>query len=146
MAFLAWRWFRPPIAWLLTAAAIGVAFASVYTQNHYAVDSIAGVVWALGLQVFVAPVLLRGLRSCESRSPRVPLVRSMARQQVPPNFGDTPVSWRLHSCFAMMQREKRGKAFIRKLLYWWHGCCIIYVRDKQECERCEEQGFDELVN
>ena len=63
MAFLAWRWFRPPIAWLLTAAAIGVAFASVYTQNHYAVDSIAGVVWALGLQVFVAPVLLRGLRS-----------------------------------------------------------------------------------
>lgn len=59
MAYLALRWFRRPSAALLAAAALGVTLSSVYTQNHYAVDALAGVVWALALQLLVAPVLLR---------------------------------------------------------------------------------------
>ncbi len=59
MAYLALGWFRRPVAALLSAAALGVTVSSVYTQNHYAVDVLAGVVWALALQLLVAPALLR---------------------------------------------------------------------------------------
>ncbi len=59
MAYLALRWFRRPVAALLAAAAVGVTVSSVYTQNHYAVDVLAGIIWALALQLVVAPALLR---------------------------------------------------------------------------------------
>ncbi len=59
MAYLALRWFRRPVAALLAAAAVGVTLSCVYTQNHYAVDALAGIVWALALQLVVAPALLR---------------------------------------------------------------------------------------
>ncbi len=59
MAYLALRWFRRPVAALLAAAALGVTLSSVYTQNHYAVDALAGIVWALALQLLEAPALLR---------------------------------------------------------------------------------------
>ncbi len=59
MAYLALRWFRKPVVALLAAAAVGVTLSSVYTQNHYAVDVLAGVVWAFALQLVVAPALLR---------------------------------------------------------------------------------------
>jgi membrane-associated phospholipid phosphatase len=50
-AVLAWRWFRRPVAIALTIQAAAVLLATVYTQNHYAVDTLAGFVWALSLQL-----------------------------------------------------------------------------------------------
>ncbi len=52
-------WFKAPAAFALTAGALGVVLSTVYTQNHYAIDLLAGVVWALGLQIAVAPAIVR---------------------------------------------------------------------------------------
>jgi membrane-associated phospholipid phosphatase len=56
-AVLGWRWLSRPARWLLTLQAGGVLLATVYTQNHYAVDALAGLVWALGLQLGLVPAL-----------------------------------------------------------------------------------------
>jgi len=58
-AVLGWRWLSRPVRWLLTVQAAGVLLATVYTQNHYAVDALAGLVWALGLQLGLVPTLTR---------------------------------------------------------------------------------------
>lgn len=42
IAVFAWRWYRPAAAALLTVEAAGVFVATVYTQNHYAIDAVAG--------------------------------------------------------------------------------------------------------
>jgi len=68
MAYLGFRWFSKPVAWLLTLGAVGVVVSTVYTQNHYAIDSVAGVVWALWIQLLVAPVMLRWWRCERSRA------------------------------------------------------------------------------
>ncbi len=47
--------------------------ATVYTQNHYAIDSIAGLAWGLGLQLAVAPVLL-ALFTRQRRSRLIPVL------------------------------------------------------------------------
>jgi membrane-associated phospholipid phosphatase len=60
-AILAWRWLGRGVAALLTVEAIGVCLSTVYTQHHYAIDSLAGIVWALWLQLVVAPWLSRVL-------------------------------------------------------------------------------------
>jgi len=39
--------------------AAGVVVATVYTQNHYAIDVLAGIVWAVLLQLTVVPALER---------------------------------------------------------------------------------------
>ena len=36
---------------------VALFLATIYTQNHYPVDSIAGLVWALGLQLVVLPAV-----------------------------------------------------------------------------------------
>ena len=56
-AVLGWRWLSRPVRWLLTVQAGGVLLATVYTQNHYAVDALAGLVVALGLQLGLIPAL-----------------------------------------------------------------------------------------
>lgn len=53
------RWLPPFVARLLLAEAVGVIAATVYTQNHYAIDAVAGVVWAVGLQLLLIPLALR---------------------------------------------------------------------------------------
>jgi membrane-associated phospholipid phosphatase len=63
MAYLGVRWFSRPVAALLVVAAAGVAVSTVYTQNHFAVDSLAGILFALWLNVWVVPRLLRWWRS-----------------------------------------------------------------------------------
>lgn len=50
---------------------MGVCFATVYTQNHYAIDVLGGLVWATALQVVAVP-LLRGVFSGASVE-RLPL-------------------------------------------------------------------------
>lgn len=69
VAVLAWRWFRTPVAVLVTLQAVGVFLATIYTQNHYPVDAMAGLVWALGLQLVVLPAVRAG---CDR--PRVPVL------------------------------------------------------------------------
>jgi len=57
VAWLGWRWFPPAAAVLLTLQAAGVLMSTVYTQNHYAVDSLAGLGFALAVQAWVVPTL-----------------------------------------------------------------------------------------
>ncbi|HEX9580053.1 MAG TPA: phosphatase PAP2 family protein [Gemmatimonadales bacterium] len=63
IAFLGWRWFSRPVAVVLTLEALGVVLSTVYTQNHYGIDSLAGLVWALALQSVVVPAMLNGWRT-----------------------------------------------------------------------------------
>lgn len=56
-AVLAWRWLRRRLAWLVTVQALGVVVATVYTQQHWAVDSLVGLLLALLLQSFAVPFL-----------------------------------------------------------------------------------------
>jgi membrane-associated phospholipid phosphatase len=58
MAYLGIRWLSSRAAGLLVLAAAGVALSTVYTQHHFAIDSVAGVIWALWLNLMVAPALL----------------------------------------------------------------------------------------
>jgi len=58
-AWAGWRWFSRPTAMLLALEAAGVVVATVYTQNHYAIDVLAGILWAVLLQLTVVPVLER---------------------------------------------------------------------------------------
>jgi membrane-associated phospholipid phosphatase len=59
IAWVGWRYFPWPVGVLLGIEALGVTLSTVYTQNHYAVDSIAGVALAVLIQLWVAPALLR---------------------------------------------------------------------------------------
>ncbi len=59
IAYLAWRWFSRPVALLMSLEATGILLSTVYTQNHYAIDAVAGVLWGLGLQVIAVPLLHR---------------------------------------------------------------------------------------
>jgi len=77
IAFLAVRWLPRSVATLLVLEAVGVVCATVYTQNHFAIDSLAGIVLALALQIVVAPALRRALEpSVEPRHATVPLLQS----------------------------------------------------------------------
>lgn len=58
-AIIAWKWLPRPVAWLLVVDAAGVMAAAVYTQNHYAIDVVAGLAWAVGLQLAVIPLVAR---------------------------------------------------------------------------------------
>lgn len=73
IAVIGWRSFSHRVAILFTAEALGVALATVYTQNHYAIDSAAGIVFGLALQWAVVPALQRALGG--ARAPvRVPVL------------------------------------------------------------------------
>jgi membrane-associated phospholipid phosphatase len=58
IAIIAWRWFPRSVAILLAIEALGVVLATVYTQNHYAIDSLVGIVWAFAVQLGVVPALV----------------------------------------------------------------------------------------
>ena len=69
IAFIGWRWFNRPVAFFLTLEAAGVVMSTVYTQNHYAIDSLTGILWALALQGLVVPFFKFWIRPLE-REPR----------------------------------------------------------------------------
>jgi membrane-associated phospholipid phosphatase len=56
-AWVAWRLAPGRIAWAWTAAAGAIALATVYTQNHFPVDTVAGIVVGVALQAFVVPAV-----------------------------------------------------------------------------------------
>ncbi len=53
-------WFRPWARVILIAGAIGVTISTVYTQHHFAIDALAGIVVAVGVNL-LAPWLRKGL-------------------------------------------------------------------------------------
>jgi membrane-associated phospholipid phosphatase len=61
VAWIGCRWFRRPIAALLVVQGVLVLFATVYTQNHFAVDALVGAIWAISVQVLVVPALHRAV-------------------------------------------------------------------------------------
>jgi membrane-associated phospholipid phosphatase len=54
---------------LLWIEAIGVLISTVYTQNHFPVDALAGLGWGLALQIAVAPALAVRLEGEPKRVP-----------------------------------------------------------------------------
>jgi membrane-associated phospholipid phosphatase len=63
MAWAAWPWVPRPAGLVLASLALLVAPATVYTGNHYAIDALAGVVWAILAQGVLVPVSVLLARS-----------------------------------------------------------------------------------
>jgi membrane-associated phospholipid phosphatase len=61
IAYAAWRRVPRWAGWLLWLEALGICVSTVYTQNHYPIDVVAGLAWGLALQVVVAPRAARWL-------------------------------------------------------------------------------------
>lgn len=59
VALLAVAWFSRPWAVLFILGALGVTLSTVYTQGHFAIDSVIGVVFAIGVYLLVTPLLER---------------------------------------------------------------------------------------
>lgn len=57
LALAGWRWLPRPLAVAAVGLALAIALATVYTQNHYTIDAVAGVLLAGVLHTIVAPVL-----------------------------------------------------------------------------------------
>ena len=60
IALVAWRRLPRAVAVLLTVDALMIALATIYTQNHYAVDVLAGYAVVLGLHGLLVPMFNRG--------------------------------------------------------------------------------------
>lgn len=85
IAFLAWRWLARWVALVFTVEAAGVFLATTYTQNHYAIDSVAGLVYALALQLVAAPLLSSALMP--RRPQAIPIFPDFANARL---VGDQP--------------------------------------------------------
>ncbi len=57
IAWGSWTWYSRAVATVITADVVALAFATVYTRNHYAVDAAAGLAIAVVLQGVVVPLL-----------------------------------------------------------------------------------------
>ncbi|MDH3291231.1 MAG: phosphatase PAP2 family protein [Gemmatimonadota bacterium] len=75
MALLALTWFSRPVAIVYVVLAAGVTVSTVYTQNHFAVDAAAGVVYALVLWALV-PIVAWLLASRNARAPKLQAARA----------------------------------------------------------------------
>lgn len=74
LAWIAWRLLSRPIAITTAIVAVSVCLATVYTQNHFAVDTLAGVAVAVLTQGLVVPWLeVGGLRLPGPASPVAPV-------------------------------------------------------------------------
>jgi membrane-associated phospholipid phosphatase len=56
-AYIGWKYFPRWLAVLMALEALGITLSTTYTQNHYAIDSLAGLVLAVPLQAAIVPVL-----------------------------------------------------------------------------------------
>jgi membrane-associated phospholipid phosphatase len=75
MAILAARWLPRPAATVFAIEGLGVTLATVYTQNHFAIDSAAGVLLALLVQLLLVPAVdaTRARRRLEMPVPPLPI-------------------------------------------------------------------------
>jgi len=55
-AMLAWRWLPRWVAVIVWIEAFGVLTSTTYTQHHYAIDSVAGLLWAVLVWVVATPL------------------------------------------------------------------------------------------
>jgi hypothetical protein len=53
IACCAWAWSTPALASIISLDAVAITFATVYTQNHYGIDAVAGLIVAIGLQIAI---------------------------------------------------------------------------------------------
>jgi membrane-associated phospholipid phosphatase len=58
-AYIGWRYFPRWVAVLMSLEALGITLSTTYTQNHYAIDSLAGLVLALLVQLWLVPILYK---------------------------------------------------------------------------------------
>jgi membrane-associated phospholipid phosphatase len=72
VALLAVAWFSRPWAVLFVLGALGVTLSTVYTQGHFAIDSVIGVVFAVAVYFLVTPPLERTLGSRPFAGPATP--------------------------------------------------------------------------
>lgn len=77
VALLAVVWFARPWAVLFILGALGVTLSTVYTQGHFAIDSVIGVVFAVAVYFLLTPGLERILSG-----------RPFVRQTSPPEVPD----------------------------------------------------------
>jgi membrane-associated phospholipid phosphatase len=77
LAWIAWRHLPRPAAWIAAVVAAGIVPATVYTQNHFVLDSLAGVFLGVTVQASLDPALRR-LRAWR---PRLPLLRMLPRTE-----------------------------------------------------------------
>jgi membrane-associated phospholipid phosphatase len=68
VALLAWKWFSRPWAVVFALGALGVLLSTVYTQAHFAIDSLWGTTFAVLLYAFVSPAVERWLAPTGSRA------------------------------------------------------------------------------
>jgi membrane-associated phospholipid phosphatase len=80
LAWIAWRHLPRPAAWAAAIVAAGVVPATVYTHNHFVLDSLAGVGLGVGAQAALEPVLLRLRAVRPAHFPR-PRVRVLPRTE-----------------------------------------------------------------
>lgn len=87
MAWVAWRYLPRWGFYILALEAVGVFFSTVYTQQHYAIDALAGLLTAIAVQGLVVPIALRFLRDREPPAPGLPplpvpgLIASLSREE-----------------------------------------------------------------
>lgn len=67
IAIVAWRWFPRWIAGAMIVEAAAIVVATVYTQNHYGIDALSGLMWALATQFLLVPALTGKLRMARAR-------------------------------------------------------------------------------
>jgi membrane-associated phospholipid phosphatase len=73
MAILAARWLPRRLALVFGLEALGVVLSTVYTQNHFAIDSAVGVLLAVGVQLIAVPALEAVLQERRAELPVPPL-------------------------------------------------------------------------
>ncbi|UCF39558.1 MAG: phosphatase PAP2 family protein [Gemmatimonadota bacterium] len=71
-ALLAVAWFSRPWAVLFILGALGVTLSTVYTQGHFAIDSVIGVVFAVAVYFGATPLLERLFRDRPFVEPAAP--------------------------------------------------------------------------
>lgn len=58
-AYIGWLYFPRGVALLMSLEALGIAASTTYTQNHYAIDSLAGLLLAVVVQLWLVRVIYR---------------------------------------------------------------------------------------
>jgi hypothetical protein len=89
LTWVAWRLGRRRIAVVAGALAVGIMGGTVYTQNHFAIDSLAGAVLALVLNAAVVPAILR--RAARAATPTAALALLLIGGPRPPNAAVAPL-------------------------------------------------------
>lgn len=87
MAWVARLHFPRPVFYLLTVEAVGVFLATFYTQQHYAIDAVAGVLLAVAIQGLLVPVSLAVARRRDARIPGRPPLPSLPSRAASPLSG-----------------------------------------------------------